>query len=46
MALEPDSPPPVFTIGRLALWLVLALMFLSIVYAAWLAVANWTAITV
>ncbi len=46
MAVAPDSPPPVFTVGRLALWLVLALMLVSIGYTAWIAVANWTFITV
>jgi hypothetical protein len=45
----PPSPPPpsrIYTIGRLAFWLVLALMLLSVGYAAWQAVANWSAITV
>jgi hypothetical protein len=46
MAVDPDSPPPVFTVGRLTLWLVLALMLVSIGYSAWIAVANWSFITV
>jgi hypothetical protein len=43
---QPESPPPVFTYGRLALWLVLVLMLLSVVYTAWQVLANWTSITV
>ena len=43
---QPSSPPPVFTYGRLALWVVLALMIVSIGYAAWHVVANWSFITV
>ena len=46
MAVDSDSPPRVFTFGRLALWLVLALMVVSVAYAAWHIVANWTFITV
>jgi hypothetical protein len=46
MAPDSDSPTPVFTIGRLALWLVLALILVSIGYSAWIAVANWAFITV
>jgi hypothetical protein len=46
MAVDSDSPSPVFTYGRIALWLVLALMVISVVYAAWHVVANWTYITV
>lgn len=46
MALDPDSPAPMFTIGRLALWLVLALMLGAIAYSAWIAIANWSFITV
>ena len=41
-----ETPPTVFRYGRIALWLVLALMLLSILYGAWHAVANWTSITV
>ena len=40
------SAPPVFTYGRIAFWVVLALMSASVLYAAWRAIANWTAITV
>ena len=46
MAVESDSPSPVFTVGRVALWVVLALMLVSIIYSAWVVVANWTFITV
>lgn len=46
--LSPPPPPPprVYTVGRLALWLVLVLMLLSVGYAAWQAIANWSTITV
>jgi hypothetical protein len=40
------SVPPVFVYGRIAFWVVLTLMAASVVYAAWRAIANWTAITV
>jgi hypothetical protein len=40
------SPPPVFTYGRIAFWVVLALMSASVLYTAWRAIANWSAITV
>lgn len=46
MANEPEVYSRVFRVGRLALWVVLALMLLSIAYAGWRAIANWTAITV
>lgn len=46
MAVDSESPPPVFTYGRLTLWLVLALMVLSVGYSAWQVVANWSAIKV
>ena len=46
MAVEPESPPPLFTIGRVAWWVVLALMLIAIIYSAWHVVANWTFITV
>lgn len=46
MADEPEVHSRVYTAGRLALWVVLALMLLSIGYAAWQSLANWTAITV
>ena len=41
-----ETPPAVYTYGRLALWLVLALMLLSVGYAGWHVVANWAVITV
>jgi hypothetical protein len=42
-----ESPPPaVFRFGRLVLWLVLALMVLSILYGGWHVVANWPSIRV
>lgn len=43
----PDaSTPAVFVYGRLVLWLVLALMLVSIGYAGWHVLANWNDITV
>jgi hypothetical protein len=44
--LSPRTPPRIYTIGRLVLWLVLALMLVSVGYAGWQAIANWSAITV
>jgi hypothetical protein len=41
-----ESPAPVYTYGRLVLWLVLLLMVVSVLYSGWHVVANWTAITV
>lgn len=46
MANQTESPPAVFTYGRLALWLVLLLIVLSIGYAAWQVAANWSSIRV
>jgi hypothetical protein len=46
MAVDTESPPPVFTYGRLTLWLVLVLMLVSVVYSLWHVVANWSFITV
>jgi hypothetical protein len=43
---QTESPPAVFTYGRLALWLVLLLIVLAIGYAAWQVVANWSSIRV
>ena len=40
------SAPPVYTYSRIAFWVVLALMAASVLYAAWRAIANWSAITV
>ena len=42
-----DPPaPPVFTYSRIAFWAVFALMAASVLYAVWIAIANWGAITV
>ncbi len=38
--------PAVFVYGRMVLWLVLALMLVSIGYAGWQVLANWNDITV
>lgn len=46
MANQLESPPAVFTYGRLGLWLVLLLIGLSIGYAVWQVVANWSSIRV
>ncbi len=46
MSRETESPPAMFTYGRLALWLVLLLMVLSVGYAAWQVAANWSSIAV
>ncbi len=40
------SAPPVFSYGRIAFWVVFALMAVSVLYTAWRAIANWSAITV
>ncbi len=41
-----ESPPAAFTIGRIALWLVLALMALSILYTGWHVLEYWSSIRV
>ncbi|HUF28578.1 MAG TPA: hypothetical protein VMM18_16485 [Gemmatimonadaceae bacterium] len=41
-----EAPPSVFRYGRLALWLVLALMIGSIIYSGWQVLANWRFIAV
>jgi hypothetical protein len=41
-----DVRPPLFTIGRIASWVVVALMLGSIVYSVWIGLANWSAIMV
>jgi TRAP-type mannitol/chloroaromatic compound transport system permease small subunit len=46
MTRETESPPAVFTYGRLVLWLVLLLIVLSVGYAVWQVVANWSSIAV
>lgn len=40
------SAPPVFTYGRIAFWVIFALMAASVLFAASRAFANWSAITV
>ena len=40
------SAPPVFIYGRIAFWLVVALMAASVLYTASRVIANWSAITV
>ena len=40
------SASSVFTYSRIAFWVVFALMAASVLYAAWRAIANWSAITV
>jgi hypothetical protein len=47
-AMETDTGTrsPVFTVGRMVLWLVLVLMLTAIAYSAWHVVANWRYITV
>lgn len=43
----PDlNPLPSFSFGRLASWLVLALMGASVLYSVWIAIQNWSFITV
>jgi hypothetical protein len=32
--------------GKLTLWIVLALMLISVLYSGWLAIANWGSIRV
>lgn len=41
-----EPPPTVFTVGRIVLWIVLALMALSILYTGWHVIEYWTAIGV
>ncbi len=43
---EKSSVHSVHGIGRITLWVVLALMAGSAIYAAWIAIANWTSIRV
>lgn len=45
-AMAEPSAPPVFIYGRIAFWVVFALMAASVLYAASRALANWSAITV
>lgn len=41
-----SSVPPVFIYGRIAFWVIFALMAASVLYAVSRAMANWSAITV
>lgn len=40
------SLAPAFTVGRIVSWVVVALMGVSILYAAWIAASNWRFIMV
>lgn len=40
------SPPRLFSIGRIAGWVIIALIFVSILYSVYIAIANWTHIMV
>jgi hypothetical protein len=40
------SPPQLFSIGRIVGWVIIALMLVSIVYSAWISLANWSHIMV
>jgi hypothetical protein len=40
------SAPPVFAYGRIAFWVIFALMAASVLFAASRVIANWSAITV
>lgn len=40
------SPPPAYSFGRAVLWIVLALIGLSIAYSLWHVIANWKHIAV
>lgn len=43
----PDADtPPVFQVGRIINWLVLALLGASILYSLYIVFVNWKAITV
>jgi hypothetical protein len=37
---------PAHTVGRLTLWIVLALMLGAAIFAVWSAIANWSSIRV
>ena len=43
---RPDSVHPAHAYGRMTLWLVLALMLGAALFAAWIAIANWSSIKV
>jgi hypothetical protein len=38
--------PPVFHLGRIINWFVLALLGVSVLYSLYIVVVNWSAITV
>jgi hypothetical protein len=44
--LHPPALHPAHKFGRLTLWLVLALMLGSAIFAAWSVIANWSSIRV
>ena len=41
-----DAVRSVHGVGRITLWVVLALMAGAAIYAAWIAITNWTYIRV
>lgn len=41
-----SSSPPAYSALRIFSWIVLALMVLTMIYAAWHSIANWTEIRV
>lgn len=41
-----SSVHPAHAYGRITLWIVLALMAGAAIFAAWIAIANWTSIRV
>ena len=43
---RPRSVHPAHAYGRMTLWLVLALMLGAALFAAWIAIANWSSIKV
>lgn len=43
---RPADPSPAFTALRVFGWVVMALMIASVIYAAYLSIANWNAIRV
>ena len=40
------SYAPVYTVGRIVQWVVLLVMLVSVLYAGWMSVANWSEIMV
>jgi hypothetical protein len=40
------TPPTAFSALRIFSWIVLALMVITMIYAAWHSIANWTEIRV